>query len=147
MANGINKAILVGRLGGDPEVRHLEGGSIVARLNVATTESYKNRNGERVDETEWHTVNFWGRTAEVAEKYLKKGDMIYVEGRIRTRKWEDKEGNARYTTEIVGQNMTMLGSKGDRPEGGNQAAPPTQSPAQESAPADNTPPADDDLPF
>jgi single-strand DNA-binding protein len=148
MANGINKAILVGRLGGDPEVRHLEGGSIVARLNLATTESYKNRNGERVDETEWHTVTFWGRTAEVAEKYLKKGDMIYVEGRIRTRKWEDKEGNTRYTTEIVGQNMTMLGSKGDRPEGGSQqATPPAQNTTQESAPADNTPPADDDLPF
>ena len=109
---GVNKVILVGNLGKDPEVRHLEGGASVANFPLATSESYKDRNtGERVDNTEWHNVTLWRGLAEVAEKWLKKGSSVYIEGKIKTRKWEDKEGNTRYTTEILADNMTMLGGK------------------------------------
>lgn len=108
---GINKVILVGNLGKDPEVRVLEGGRKVANFSLATTESYKDKNGERVENTEWHNISFWGPISEVIEKYLKKGSQIYVEGKIRTRSYEDKEGVKKYVTEIVGQTMTMLGNK------------------------------------
>ncbi len=110
---GINKVILIGHLGKDPEVRYLEGGSVVANIRMATSESYTNKSGERVDQTEWHSVVFWRKLAEIAEKYLRKGSLIYVEGKLQTRSWEDKEGNKRYTTEIVGDSMTMLDKKGD----------------------------------
>ncbi len=110
--SGVNKAIIVGRLGKEPEVRHLENGASVANFPVATSEVYKDRNtGERKEQTEWHNVVLWRGLADVAEKYLKKGDMVYVEGKLRTRSWE-KDGITRYTTEIVGDNMTMLGSPG-----------------------------------
>lgn len=108
---GINKVILVGNLGKDPEVRYLDNGVAVANFSLATTENYKNKEGERVSQTEWHNIVLWRGLAEVAEKYLKKGASIYVEGKIKTRKWEDKEGVTRYTTEILGDNMTMLGGK------------------------------------
>jgi len=109
---GVNKVILVGNLGKDPEVRHLEGGTAVANFSLATSESYKDRNsGERKTITEWHNIVLWRGLAEVAEKYLKKGDQVYIEGKIRSRQWEDKEGKTRYTTEIVGDNMIMLGGK------------------------------------
>ena len=109
--SGVNKVILVGNLGKNPEVRYLDSGIAVANFSLATTENYKNKEGERVSQTEWHNIVFWRGLAEVAEKYLKKGDSIYVEGKIRTRKWEDKEGNTRYSTEILADNMTMLGKK------------------------------------
>tara|TARA_B100001248_G_scaffold235875_1_gene198889 strand:+ start:1434 stop:1844 length:411 start_codon:yes stop_codon:yes gene_type:complete len=109
--SGVNKVILLGNLGKDPEVRYLDNGVAVANFSLATTENYKNKQGERVSQTEWHNVVFWRGLAEVAEKYLKKGDSIYLEGKIRTRKWEDKEGNTRYSTEVLADNMTMLGKK------------------------------------
>ncbi len=108
---GINKVILVGNLGKDPEVRYLDNGVAVANFSLATTESYKNKQGERVSQTEWHNIVLWRGLAEVAEKWLKKGASIYIEGKIRTKKWEDKEGNTRYNTEILADNMTMLGGK------------------------------------
>ncbi len=109
---GVNKVILVGNLGKDPEVRHLESGAVVANFPLATSETYKDRKtGERITQTEWHNVVIWRGLAEVAEKYLKKGSSVYVEGKLRTRSWDDKEGNKRYTTEIVADNMTMLGGR------------------------------------
>ena len=131
---GVNKVILVGNLGKDPEVRYLDSGVAVANFSLATTENYKNKEGERVSQTEWHNVVLWRGLAEVAEKYLKKGSSIYIEGKIRTRKWEDKEGVTRYSTEILGDNMTMLGGK----------------PAAENtneAPAKSSDKQADDLPF
>lgn len=110
---GVNKVILVGHLGKDPEVRHLESGAAVANFSMATTESYKDKNGNRQDQTEWHNIVLWRGLAEVAEKYLRKGNLVYIEGKLKTRSWQDKEGATRYTTEIVGDNMTMLGSKSD----------------------------------
>lgn len=109
--SGVNKVILVGNLGKDPEIRYLDNGVAVANFSLATTENYKNKQGERVSQTEWHNIVFWRGLAEVAEKYLKKGDSVYVEGKLRTRRWEDKDGNPRYTTEILADNMTMLGNK------------------------------------
>jgi len=108
---GVNKVILVGNLGKDPEVRYLDNGVAVANFSIATTENYKNKAGERVSQTEWHNVVVWRGLAEVAEKYLKKGASVYIEGKIKTRKWEDKDGNTRYNTEILADNMTMLGGK------------------------------------
>jgi len=108
---GVNKAILVGNLGKDPEVRYLDSGVAVANFSLATTENYRNKEGEKVSQTEWHNVVLWRGLAEIAEKYLKKGSSVYIEGRIRNRKWEDKEGNTRYNNEILADNMTMLGGR------------------------------------
>ncbi len=109
---GVNKVILIGNLGKDPEVRHLESGVMVANFPLATTESYKDRNtGERRQVTEWHNVVLWRGLAEVTETYLKKGNQVYVEGKLRTRSWTDQEGNTRYTTEVIADNMTMLGGR------------------------------------
>ena len=108
---GVNKVILIGNLGKDPEVRYLDNGVAVANFSLATTENYKNKAGERVSQTEWHNIVLWRGLAEVAEKYLKKGSSIYIEGKIKTRKWEDKDGNTRYNTEILADNMSMLGGK------------------------------------
>ena len=116
---GVNKVILVGNLGKDPEVKYLDSGIAVANFSLATTENYKNKEGERVSQTEWHNIVLWRGLAEVAEKYLKKGSSIYIEGRIRTRKWEDDDGKTRYNTEILGDNMTMLGGK-PQPENKNE---------------------------
>jgi single-strand DNA-binding protein len=119
MARGINKVILIGHLGQDPEVRALPSGSSIANLRIATTESWKDKqSGEFKEQTEWHTVVLFGRTAEVAAEYLKKGSQVFIEGRLRTRKWQDKTGNDRYSTEIVGNDMQMLGGRGQ----GGQAA-------------------------
>ena len=131
---GVNKVILVGNLGKDPEVRYLDSGVAVANFSLATTESYKNKEGEKVNQTEWHNIVVWRGLAEVAEKWLKKGSSVYIEGKIRTRKWEDKEGNTRYTTEILADNMTMLGGK-----------PSTDSTANETV--DSSKDSSDDLPF
>lgn len=108
---GVNKVMLIGNLGKDPEVRYLDNGVAVANFSLATTESYKNKEGERVSQTEWHNIVLWRGLAEVAEKYLRKGGSVYIEGKIKTRKWEDKDGNTRYSTEILADNMTMLGGK------------------------------------
>ena len=108
---GVNKVILVGNLGKDPEIRHLDTGVSVANFSLATTESYNNKQGERVNQTEWHNIVVWRGLADVAEKYLNKGSSVYIEGKIQTRKWEDKEGNTRYSTDIIADKMTMLGSK------------------------------------
>tara|TARA_B100000945_G_scaffold237519_1_gene193553 strand:+ start:210 stop:605 length:396 start_codon:yes stop_codon:yes gene_type:complete len=108
---GVNKVILVGNLGKDPEVKYLDSGVAVANFSLATTENYKNKEGERVSQTEWHNIVLWRGLAEVAEKYLKKGSSVYIEGKIKTRKWEDKEGINRYNTEILADNMTMLGGR------------------------------------
>lgn len=111
---GVNKVILIGNLGKDPEVRHLESGVAVANFSLATSETYKDRTtGERKTQTEWHNIVLWRGLAEVAEKYLRKGNQIYVEGKLRTRSWEDQDGNTRYTTEVVADSMTMLGSKNE----------------------------------
>ena len=110
---GVNKVILIGNLGKDPEVRHLETGRAVANFPLATSESYKNREGERVTHTEWHNIVLWTPLAEIAEKYLNKGKQVYIEGRLTTRSYEDKDGNKKYMTEVVGQNLTMLGSRAD----------------------------------
>jgi single-strand DNA-binding protein len=123
MARGINKVILIGHLGQDPDVRALPSGSSIANLRIATTESWKDKqSGEFKEATEWHTVVLFGRTAEVAAEYLKKGAQVYIEGRLRTRKWQDKTGNDRYSTEIVGQDMQMLGGRGQGGGGRAQGA-------------------------
>ena len=109
----INKVILVGNVGKDPEIRYLEGGTAVCSFPLATSETYRNRDGEKVTNTEWHNIVMWRGLAEIAEKYVKKGAQLYLEGRIRTRSWDDKEGNKRYTTEIIADNMQMLGRRSD----------------------------------
>lgn len=155
MARGVNKVILVGHLGKDPEVRYSPNGGAVANVTLATSESWKDKNtGEKQERTEWHRVVFFGRLAEIAGEYLKKGAQIYVEGRLQTRKWQDKEGKDRYTTEVVAGEMQMLGSREGRGapaemmEDEGSAARPTSSPAraagQKSAPMDDF---DDDIPF
>ena len=108
---GVNKVILIGNLGSDPEVRHLSNGSVVANFNIATSESYTNKSGERVTQTEWHRIELWDGLAKVAEQYLKKGNTIYVEGKLKTENWQDSDGNNRTTTRIRALNMTMLGGR------------------------------------
>src|SRR3989337_387123 len=108
----VNKAILIGRLGADPEVRYTPDGLMITNFNMATDESRKDKNGERIQKTEWHRIVAFGKLAEIVGKYLSKGKMVFIEGRIQTRSWEDKEGNKRYTTEIIASNMRMLDSKG-----------------------------------
>jgi single-strand DNA-binding protein len=109
----VNKVILVGNVGKDPEVRYLEGGAAVANFSLATSESFKNRNGERETRTEWHNIVLWRGLAEIAEKYVRKGSQIYLEGRIRTRSWDDQNGAKHYTTEIYGDSMQLLGKRPD----------------------------------
>jgi single-strand DNA-binding protein len=125
--SGVNKTIILGRLGKDPELRTLESGNTVATFSVATSEKYKNAKGEQVENTEWHNIVIWNKLAEVAGKYLKKGDQVYLEGKITTRSWE-KDGVTRYTTEIVVKEMTMLSSKS------SDSRPPV--PAEPDHPAD-----------
>ncbi len=150
----INKVILVGNLGKDPEVRHLENGTAVARFPVATNESYKDKNGEWQNMTEWHNVVVWRYLAEKAERALKKGSLVYIEGKLTTRKWQDADGKDRYTTEVVGRILQPL----ERREGGGSSVPfPTEVPADintsEKATSDkvsssnDAPAGDDDLPF
>lgn len=143
---GVNKVILVGRLGKDPEVRNLENGASVANFTMATSETYKDRvTGEKKEITDWHNIVLWRGLAEIAQKYLHKGDMVYIEGKMRTRSWE-KDGVTRYTTEVIGDNMTMLstqrsGSGGSSSEGGYSGT----AKSQESFSADSS--GTDDLPF
>jgi single-strand DNA-binding protein len=114
---GINKVILIGNLGKDPEIRHLEGGIAVAKFPLATTETIRDKNGGKVDQTEWHNIVLWRGLAEVAEKFLKKGATVYIEGKIKSRSWEDKTGVKKYITEIVGDNLTLLNKKEDNLHG------------------------------
>ena len=140
--SGINKVILVGHVGKDPEIRYLEGGVAVARLRLATTESYKNKSGERVEQTEWHSVTAWRQLAEIIEKYVKKGQLLYIEGKIRTRTVGD-ENNKKYFTEIVADQMTMLGPR--REGQGNPGAP--YAVQETGTTAGAAEPGSDDLPF
>jgi len=152
MARGINKVILVGNLGKDPEVRYSPNGGAVTNITLATSESWKDKNtGEKQEKTEWHRVVFFGKLAEIAGEYLKKGSQVYIEGRLQTRKWQDKEGKDRYTTEIVAGEMQMLGSREgrgsptpdfDQGESSNRT-PATAAAGKSGGPAD----FDDDIPF
>ncbi len=108
---GVNKVILIGNLGKDPEVRYMEGGVAVANFTLATNESYKDKAGNKVDQTEWHNIVVWRGLAEIAEKFLKKGMQVYIEGKLRSRNWTDKEGNKHYMTEVVGDHLVILGRK------------------------------------
>jgi single-strand DNA-binding protein len=148
----VNKVILVGNVGKDPEVRHLDSGVAVANFPLATSESYTAKNGDRVTTTEWHNIVLWRGLAEVAEKYVTKGRQLYIEGRIRTRSYDDKEGNKRYTTEIYGDVMQMLGTRTDNNQSGgsNEASSTTlqeESKPDVKEPEIDTPEGDDDLPF
>jgi single-strand DNA-binding protein len=130
MARGINKVILVGNLGADPETRAMPSGTTVANLRIATSESWRDKqSGEQQERTEWHRVALFGRLGEIAAEYLKKGSQVYIEGSLRTRKWQDKQGNERYSTEIVANEMQMLGSgRGGGGGGGMGAGPPSAEP-------------------
>lgn len=120
MARGINKVIIVGNVGGDPETRYMPSGSAVTNLTIATNESWKDKQtGEQKERTEWHRVAMFNRLAEIAAEYLRKGSQVYIEGKLRTRKWQDKSGNDRYTTEIIADEMQMLGGRGGSGGGGN----------------------------
>jgi len=151
---GVNKVILVGNLGKDPEVRHLESGSVVANLTLATTEAYKDRNGNRVENTEWHDLELWDGQAKVAEQYLRKGSQIFVEGKIKSDTWQDEQGNNRKRTKIRVLSFTMLGSRsGDAGNGGGtpnaMSQPNTGNPQSASMPSSggSMEEGDDDLPF
>jgi single-strand DNA-binding protein len=152
MARGVNKVILIGNLGQDPEVKYMPNGNAVANITVATSESWKDKNtGEQVDKTEWHRVVFFRRLAEIVGEYLKKGSKIYIEGKLQTRKWQDKNGADHWTTEVIANEMQMLDSRGGGSSDFNQGqgSAPSQS-AQQSAPAQAAPAPndfDDDIPF
>jgi len=148
MARGINKVILVGNLGQDPDTRYMPSGSAVTNLRIATSEQWKDKQtGEQKERTEWHSVAMFGRLAEIAAEYLRKGSQVYIEGKLRTRKWQDKQGNDRWTTEVIADEMQMLGGRG----GGGGSAP--MSSQDSGPPAGNRPEPgggdefDDDIPF
>ncbi|MEE8427756.1 MAG: single-stranded DNA-binding protein [Woeseiaceae bacterium] len=147
MARGINKVIIVGNLGQDPETRYMPSGSAVTNFTVATNESWKDKQtGEQKDRTEWHRIAMFGRLAEIAAEYLRKGSQVYIEGKLRTRKWQDRDGKDRYTTEIIADEMQMLGGRG----GGSAPMSSGSEPANVPAGAPPPPPADDfddDIPF
>ena len=146
----VNKVILIGNLGADPEVRYTTGGDAVTSIRLATTDTWKDKNGEKQERTEWHRVVFFGKTAEIAGEYLKKGSQVYVEGRLQTRKWQDKEGQDRYTTEIIADRMQMLGSRnGVTVEAEVRPAPsPASAPAAKPAKkAGDFEDFEDDIPF
>jgi single-strand DNA-binding protein len=155
---GVNKAILIGNLGKDPQLDYTQSGTARCRFSVATTEQYKDRDGQKQEKTEWHNIVLWGRVAEIAGEYLKKGRTVYIEGRIQTRQYDDNDGNTKYITEIVGQTMQMVGGRAsggqqggtpppDEPEygqaSGGQGSGGQSAPSSQSSPPDD----DDDLPF
>ncbi|MEO0557164.1 MAG: single-stranded DNA-binding protein [Bacteroidota bacterium] len=156
MARGINKVILIGNLGQDPELRYTGSGTAVCNMRIATSESYKDRDGNQVENTEWHTVVAWSRLAEICGEYLKKGRQVYIEGSLQTRQWEDRDGNTRYSTEIKAREMQMLGGRDSGGDDSYDQSPRPQrqqrsQPKPQAAPAGGgdgyefTP--DDDLPF
>jgi len=140
----VNKVILVGNLGTDPELRYTSGGQPVCDMRIATNETWTNRDGQRGERTEWHRIVVWGKQGESCANYLRKGRQVYVEGRLQTRSWEDREGNKRYTTEVVAQNVVFLqgGSRGQSPE---PEEPPAPAEEFDSPPSTDSP--DDDIPF
>ncbi len=145
MARGVNKVILVGNLGRDPEVRYMPNGQAVANITLATSESWKDKNtGEQQEKTEWHRVVFFRRLAEIAGEYLKKGSKVYIEGKLQTRKWQDNQGQDRYTTEIIASEMQMLDSRGSSGGYSNSAPEMESSPEPAMATAGDF---DDDIPF
>lgn len=150
-SRGINKVILVGNLGADPENRTSQTGNAITNISVATSETWKDKStGQQQERTEWHRVVFFNRLAEIAAEYLRKGSKVYVEGSLRTRKWQDQNGQDRYTTEVVGNEMQMLDSRGmggDPYGGGTQSAPPPQSQPQPTSGGGGFDPVDDDIPF
>ena len=146
----VNKVILIGNLGADPETRYLPSGDAVTNIRIATTDTWKDKNGEKQEHTEWHRIAFFGKTAEIAGEYLKKGSPVYVEGRIRTRKWQDKEGQERYSTEIVADRMQLLGGRGGGAE--SMAREPAAAGASSAKPQQRKgggafDEMDDDIPF
>src|SRR5215218_3407602 len=154
----VNKVILIGNLGADPETRYLPSGDAVTNIRIATTDTWKDKSGEKQEHTEWHSVAFFGKTAEIAGEYLKKGSPVYVEGRLRTRKWQDKEGQDRYTTEVIADRMQLLGARGAGGGGGGGGGEPmAREPVAASAGGGAKAPArkgggafdemDDDIPF
>ena len=153
MARGINKVIIVGNLGQDPDTRYMPSGSAVTNMTVATNESWKDKQtGEQKDRTEWHKVAMFGRLAEISAEYLRKGSQVYIEGKLRTRKWQDQNGNDRYTTEIIADEMQMLGGRGGA-GGGGMGGGGGNFQRNDGPPANNPPPQgssddfDDDIPF
>tara|TARA_B100000073_G_scaffold274570_1_gene234539 strand:- start:1947 stop:2369 length:423 start_codon:yes stop_codon:yes gene_type:complete len=139
--SSVNKALIIGNLGQDPEIKYTQSGSPVANLSVATSERWKDKNtGEQKEQTEWHRVVVFGRLAEIAEQYLKKGSKIFIEGKIQTRDWEDADGNKKYTTEVVAREMTMLDSKASM----SSDAPSSDSPSKETPKDDSS---EEDIPF
>jgi single-strand DNA-binding protein len=139
----LNKVMLIGNLGKDPEVRYTASGQAVTGFSMATSEKFKGKSGEMEERTEWHNVTLWGKLAEIAGEYLSKGKTVYIEGRLQTRKWQDKSGNDRYTTEIVGEKMQMLSAKGDGPRrGADASSEPVGGSSYEEPPFQ-----DDDIPF
>ncbi len=144
--NSLNKAMIIGHVGADPEMRYTNNNTPVTNLSVATNTTSQDQQGNRQDQTEWHRVNLFGRLAEVAQNYLKKGSMVYVEGRLQTRQYEDRDGNTRYSTEILANTMTMLGNRSGAMDSNNQEAAGAQTAAQGQQQPDASEP-DDDLPF
>jgi single-strand DNA-binding protein len=157
MARGVNKVILVGNLGADPETRSMPSGMTVTNIRIATSESWKDKaSGAQQERTEWHSIAMFGRLGEIAAEYLRKGSQVFVEGKLRTRKWQDKQGNDRFTTEIIADNMQMLGGRAggagaasgaDRGTGAGAGAPPREDYDQSPAPAGGKEEFDDDIPF
>ena len=153
MARGVNKVILVGNLGADPETRSMPSGMTVTNIRVATSESWKDKtSGAQQERTEWHSIALFGRLGEIAAEYLRKGSQVFVEGKLRTRKWQDKQGNDRFTTEIIADNMQMLGARGPggssgAERSGGAAAPPPEDYGQNSVPNAGKEDFDDDIPF
>ena len=150
MARGINKVILVGNLGADPETRYMPSGGAVTNLSIATSESWKDKqSGEQKERTEWHKVAMFNRLAEIAAEYLRKGSQVYIEGKLRTRKWQDRDGNDRWTTEVIADEMQMLGGRGGGMGGGMSGGGPGGDPGPGSAPPRQSAPDDfdDDIPF
>jgi single-strand DNA-binding protein len=146
--SSLNKAMIIGRLGQDPDVRYTQSNTAVANLSIATSERYKDNQGEWKERTEWHRVVAWGRLAEICQEYLQKGSQVYIEGPIQTRKWEDKEGQTRYTTEIKALTMTMLDSKGDNVANNAPKKPDNSQPVSSSVDLnEDFEDIDDDLPF
>ncbi len=143
--SGVNKVILVGNLGRDPEVRHTKTGTAVANFTLATTRRWRDKDGQQQEQTEWHKIVAWDRLAEICTEYLSKGKQVYIEGRLQTRDWEDKEGNKRWTTEIVALEMQMLGRRGDYESQGSASGATAAEPSGGSPPGPSG--SDDDIPF
>jgi single-strand DNA-binding protein len=143
--SGVNKVILIGNLGKDPDLRNFEGGNVVANFTMATTEVYRDKNGTKVEQTEWHNIAIWGKLAEIAGKILRKGAKVYIEGRIKNRSWEDREGNKRHTIEIVAENFTLLDRRTGN--GTGQAGQNDYEMSHSTPDAEKEMSVDDDLPF